>query len=161
MTRKSFIAFVIFPAIALFFLISCSDEDTYPVTPEIAFKSLVIFQNTANNDSVVLTFSFTDGDGDIGTPGSDTVGRDVFIKFYEMQEGVFVPFNDPFGAFNYKVPFLIPRGNNNSLKGDIVINVDYNPLVANDTVKYEVYMRDRAGHKSNTFVTTTIVTGVE
>ena len=79
MTRKSLISFVVFPAIALFFMNSCSDEDTYPVTPEIAFKSLEIFNNAAQNDSVVLTFSFTDGDGDIGTPTIDTVSRDVFV----------------------------------------------------------------------------------
>ena len=61
MRAKSIIAFVIFPAVALFLLNSCSDEDTFPVTPEIAFKTLEIFSNVANNDSVVLTFSFTDG----------------------------------------------------------------------------------------------------
>jgi len=161
MTRNSFIAFVIFPVVAILFLISCSKEETYPKIPEITFKSLKLLQNVALNDSVILIFSFTDGDGDIGSPKLDTVSRDVFIKFYEMKDGVFVPFDDPFGAFNYRVPFLIPRGNNNSLKGDILINVDYNPLQPNDTVKYEVYLRDRAGHKSNTIVTSTIITGVE
>lgn len=152
---------MVFPAIALFFMNSCSDEDTYPVTPEIAFKSLEIFNNAAQNDSVVLTFSFTDGDGDIGTPTIDTVSRDVFVKFYEKVNGVFVLFNDPFGAFNYRIPYLEPRGNNKSLKGDIRINVDYNPFIINDTVKYELYMKDRAGHSSNTIVSTTIVTKAE
>lgn len=161
MTAKSLIAFVIFTVVALFFMNSCTDEETYPITPEIAFKSLEILQNTSQKDSVVLTFSFTDGDGDIGTPQLDTSGRDVFVKFYELKNGVFVAFDDPFGAFNYRIPFLIPRGNNESLKGDIRINVDYNVLQPNDTVKYEVYIKDRAGHKSNTIQTSTIVTGVE
>jgi hypothetical protein len=161
MTRNSLLAFVIFPAVALLLLISCSKEDTYPITPEITFTSLDKFKNNAQNDSIVLTFGFTDGDGDIGSPKLDTLSRDVFVKFYEMKDGVFVAFDDPFGAFNYRVPFLVPRGNNNSLKGDIVINVDYNPLQPNDTVKYEVYMRDRAGHKSNTIVSNVIVTSVQ
>lgn len=161
MTLKSLLAFIIFPVVALFFLNSCTDEDTYPITPEIKFKSLEIFQNVSQLDSVVLTFSFTDGDGDIGSVTTDSLSRDVFVKFYELRNGVFIPFDDPFGAFNYRVPYLEPRGNNKSLKGDIRINVDYNVLQPNDTVKYELYLKDRAGHQSNTITTSTIVTRVE
>ncbi|MDQ3051787.1 MAG: hypothetical protein M3Q95_12930 [Bacteroidota bacterium] len=161
MTIKSLLAFVIFPVVGLFLLNSCTDEDTYPVTPEINFKSLEIFQNSSQQDSVILTFSFTDGDGDIGSITTDSLSRDVFIKFYELRNGVFIPFDDPFGAFNYRIPYLEPRGNNKSLKGDIRINVDYNVLQPNDTVKYELYLKDRAGHQSNTVVTSTIVTRVQ
>src|SRR5688572_22865673 len=161
MTRKSIFAFVIFPLMALFFLNSCSDEDTFPITPEIDFKTLEIIPNVAGNDSVVLTFTFTDGDGDIGSPEYDTLSRDVYVTFYEMKNGVFVKYDDPNDAFNYRIPFLIPRGNNKSLTGDIRINIDYNIAQPNDTVYYELYMTDRAKHQSNTIVTTTIITGVQ
>jgi hypothetical protein len=161
MTRKSILAFVIFPALALLLLNSCSDEETFPVTPVITFKTLEIIPNVAGNDSVVLAFSFTDGDGDIGSFSLDTLNRDVFVTLYEMRNGVFVKYADTAGAFNYRIPFLIPRGNNKSLKGDIRINIEYNPLQRNDTVYYELYMTDRARHQSNTIVTSTIVTLVQ
>ncbi len=161
MTLKSVLAFVIFPAVAIIFMISCSDEDTYPITPEISFKSLEIFKNTSQNDSVVLTFSFTDGDGDLGSQIYDTLSRDVYVKFYELRNGVYVLFPDPFGAFNYRMPYLEPRGNNKSLKGDVRINVDYNILYPNDTVKYELYIKDRAGHISNSIQSTSIITGTD
>ncbi len=158
MTRKSIIAFIIFPVLGLFFVFGCTKEETYPITPEISFKNLEVFQSLSQNDSLVLTFSFTDGDGDIGTPDADTVNTDVFVTMYEMMDGVFVKYDDPFGAFNYRVPFLEPRGNNKSLKGDIRINVDYNIFEINDTIRYELYMKDRAGHQSNVIGTSTIVT---
>ena len=152
---------MIFPALAVLGTISCTKEDTYPVTPEISFKSLEIFKNGSGKDSLLLTFTFSDGDGDIGTWEGDTVNRDVFVSMFEMQNGVFVKFNDPFGAFNYRIPFLKPRGNNKSLKGDIEINIDYNIFQPNDTIRYELYMKDRADHISNTISTSTIITGVQ
>lgn len=161
MTLKSFFAFVVFPAVAISFMISCTDEDTYPVTPEISFKSLEKFQKVSQTDSIVLTFSFTDGDGDLGANIYDTLSRDIYVKFYELKNGVYVLFADPFGAFNYRMPYLEPRGNNKSLKGDVRINVDYNILQPNDTVKYELYIKDRAGHTSNTIQSTSIITGVD
>ena len=161
MTRKSIIAFIIFPFLALLLVFGCTKEETYPVTPEITFKSLEIFQSVSQNDSVVLTFSFTDGDGDIGTPKEDTINTDVFVSMYELKEGVFVKYDDPFGALNYRVPFLEPRGNNKSLKGDIRINIDYNIFEINDTIRYELFMKDRAGHVSNVIGTSTIITRVQ
>ena len=154
-------AFVVFPVIALLLTVSCTKEDTYPVTPEIAFVSLESLANLGGKDSLVLTFSFTDGDGDIGTPKTDTVNRDVFITMYELRNGVFVKYDDPFGVFNYRIPFMVPRGNNESLKGEIVIAVDYNIFQPNDTIYYDLYMKDRAGHVSNTISTASIITGVQ
>src|SRR5688500_187581 len=123
MTRKSLLAFVAFPAIALFLTVSCTKEDTYPVTPEISFVSMEKLVNTSGNDSLVLTFAFTDGDGDVGTPKIDTVNRDVFVTLFELRNGVYVKYDDPFGVFNYRIPWLVPRGNNESLKGDIEISI--------------------------------------
>ncbi len=161
MTRKSILAFVAFPAIALFLTVSCTKEDTYPVTPDISFVSLEKLPNSSGKDSLVLTFAFTDGDGDVGTPKIDTVNRDVFVTLFELRNGVFVKYDDPYGVFNYRIPFMVPRGNNESLKGEIEISIDYNIFQANDTIYYDLYMKDRAGHVSNTISTDNIITGVQ
>lgn len=157
---KKFIPFLLTISIGLFSLASCSDEETYPVTPVIAFKSLEKYQSLSGLDSLVLTFSFTDGDGDIGSAASDTFGRDVYARLFERNNGVFeeAPLSAP---LEYRVPYLEPRGNNSSLKGDIRINIDYNILRPNDTIYYKVALEDRAGNRSNEISTATIVTRIQ
>jgi hypothetical protein len=138
----------------------CQKEDQYPVTPEIEFKSLDIYKNVSGLDSLELIFSFTDGDGDLGTPEIDLANRDIFVKIFELRNGVFVEPVLP-APLEYKLPYLEPRGNNKSLKGDIKLNVDYNITYPNDTIRYSLYIKDRAGHQSNTITTTTIVTNIQ
>jgi hypothetical protein len=138
----------------------CSDDDTFPVTPEITFKSLDKFENSSGSDSLVLTFSFTDGDGDLGSPESDVLARDIFARIFERKNGVFVEASLA-APLEYRLPYLEPRGDNKSLKGDVKINIDYNILQPNDTIYYKLYIKDRAGHKSNEITTTTIITRVE
>lgn len=141
-------------------LMSCSDEETFPVTPVISFKSLEKFTSLSGSDSLILTFSFTDGDGDIGSAPADTFGRDVYARLFESINGVFVeaPLSAP---LEYRVPFLEPRGNNQTLKGDISINIDYNILQPNDTIFYQVILEDRAGNRSNEMVTSTVITKIQ
>lgn len=147
-------------SIGLFSLISCSDDETFPVTPVIAFKSLDKYQALSGLDSLVLTFSFTDGDGDIGSAASDTFGRDVYARLFEKNNGVFeeAPLSAP---LEYRIPYLEPRGNNSSLKGDIRISIDYNILRPNDTIYYKVVLEDRAGNRSNEISTATMVTRIQ
>ena len=143
-----------------FFIGSCSDEDQYPVIPEIKFKSLEKYVNVSGNDSLILSFTFTDGDGDLGTPVSDVTTRDIFARLFELKNGVFIEavLNAP---LEYRLPYLEPRGNNNSLKGEVRINIDYNILQPNDTIYYKVFIKDRAGHTSNEINTSTIITRIE
>jgi len=157
---KKFTPCLLVLSIGLFSLVSCSDDETFPVTPVISFKSLEKFQSLSGLDSLVLTFSFTDGDGDIGSAASDTFGRDVYARLFERNNGVFE--EAPLGApLEYRVPYLEPRGNNSSLKGDIRISIDYNILRPNDTIYYKVLLEDRAGNRSNEITTATIVTGIQ
>lgn len=157
--KKPLLSFAI-PLSLVFGLMSCSDEETFPLTPVISFKSLEKFTAQSGADSLMLTFSFTDGDGDIGSAPADTFGRDVYVRLFESNNGVFqeAPLSAP---LEYRVPFLEPRGNNESLKGDIKINIDYNVLRPNDTIFYKVSLEDRAGNRSNEITTSTIITKVQ
>jgi len=155
----------ILPFISLFAILAlvtagCTDEETYPVTPEIKFKSLDKYYNSSGTDSLELIFSFTDGDGDLGTPSSDVITRDIFIRLFERKNGVFEEaiLQAP---LEYRLPYLEPRGNNKSLKGEVKINIDYNILQPNDTVYYKLFIKDRAGHMSNEVTTSTIITRIE
>ncbi|HEX5001108.1 MAG TPA: hypothetical protein VFW78_01320 [Bacteroidia bacterium] len=143
---------------------SCKKEGSLPVVPQIEFKKLDKYASSFSGiDSLVLTFSFEDGDGDIGTPSSDTITRDIYVTLFEKQNGVFVPivFPDP-TLMTYRLPYLQPTGNNTSLKGDVVISyLGYLIGIPNDTVRYDLYIKDRAGHISNTITSNEIVTTVQ
>jgi hypothetical protein len=146
--------------ILMFLHTSCQDDDTFPVTPEIKFLSLDKYSNVSSQDSLVLSFSFTDGDGDLGSKPEDVNARDIFLRLFEFKNDVFV--EPALGApLEYRMPYLEPRGNNSSLKGEVKINVDYNILQPNDTIRYEIYIKDRAGHQSNTVTSSTIITRIE
>lgn len=154
----TFIVLLLLSAIVLFS--GCSDEATYPITPEIKFKSLEKYISSSAADSLVISFTFTDGDGDLGTPFTDPTTRDIFARLFELKNGVFVEAILA-APLEYRLPYLEPRGNNNSLKGEVRINIDYNILQPNDTIYYKLFIKDRAGHTSNEITSSTIITRIE
>lgn len=160
MFRKCFIyLFALLAGITFFW--GCKKEDTYSKIPEIKFVSLEKFDYTTPFDSVVLTFSFTDGDGDIGVASSDTATRDAFAKLYELKNGTYEEWTIGTPILQYALPYMEPRGSNESLKGEISIAINYNILQPNDTIRYDLYIVDRAGNQSNTITTSSIVTSVQ
>jgi len=125
----------------VFLLASCVKPPEYPIEPYI--EVVGINQNVFNEldeDSLSVTLYFEDGDGDIG---SDTEVN----MFWEDSR---VPgFEIPF-----KIPYVESQGNVKAISGTITtyypitfcINDD-DPV---DTFYYKIYIRDRAGHISNT-----------
>lgn len=147
--------------IALFFS-ACAQEDDYPIIPEISFLDYEVVENE-QADSVKLTFSYLDGDGDLGLkqdetslPGNPEIKNVIFVDYFER-------YSDPvfrrviaLGAedsliYPYNPPLLTPSGVKKAIRGEITISIDIYPLPL-DTVKeikYSIYMYDRQGHKSN------------
>ena len=63
--------------LTILFAFSCKKEAPVSNVPVISFSSF-----TATSDlNAVLTFSFTDGDGDIGVSSGDDT-KDCFIRYY-------------------------------------------------------------------------------
>lgn len=60
-------------------LSGCFDKDIFPDIPNIAFENIV-FYDGVNTDSLVLSFSFEDGNGDIGIID----GQDILPPFHEF-----------------------------------------------------------------------------
>jgi hypothetical protein len=143
------------------FLSDCATPPNYPNEPVITFKSLSrnYMKQNSNSlaDSLLLTFSFTDGDGDLGS--DDSVG--VYIK-----DG-----RDGFDKPPYKIPYINPQGAGNGISGEISIRLNTTcctfangyppcsvvPNVPYDTLTYQVYIRDRAGNESNVIETPQIL----
>jgi len=146
---------------------SCTKHDKYPLEPVLEFYS---FDKIANNynldDKAILSVSFTDGDGDIGLEPWDTLPPynysspyhyNCYIDYFEKQNGQFVKVDLPVSN-NSRIPMvnadLLDRGIRGNIEIELFIN---NILSSYDTVKFSMYIYDRALHKSNTVETPEIV----
>lgn len=151
---------------------SCHKTKDYPIEPVIEFKDLLKFTDVNGIDTIVkLTLSFTDGDGDLGYRKSDTVAPfdptseffyNFFMKIYYMDSGAYkqILFPPDFPP-NYRIPAIESRDNSQATTGDILVDIKVKDLgleiiTPRDTFKFEVYVSDRALHKSNTIISSEI-----
>lgn len=123
---------------------SCNDAPVFPIEPQIEFVSIspeVGTQLTA--DEIVLTFSYQDGDGDLGYEGDAT--NNLFV---EDTRAAFA--GNPGRISAYSFESLTPDTRKPSIQGNITITM-LTPLYesSEEPVVFEVYILDRAGHKSN------------
>lgn len=142
-------------------LVSCLQDEEYPIIPEIKFEDFILLFNTQTQiiERGVLKISFKDGDGDIGLYQTDTAAPydfNLFIKYFEIQNKdtveIFLvdPISGDTSTFNARIPILTPKGSDKSIKGEIEDTLFiYDPTSAYDTIMFEVYLMDRALHKSN------------
>lgn len=117
-------------------------------------------QGVFEEDSVILTMFFTDGDGDFGISGQG-LEKNIFIKDKRTNE----TFRE------YKAPFIPLEGAGNGISGTISIKLYRHVgsflnlrvffpaknlrFLAND-LELDVYIKDRAGNQSNVITTSKI-----
>lgn len=161
---KHFKYIFLFSAIGMILLGSCVKEKNFPPEPKIEFVSYT----TYGTDSADCIISFSDGDGDIGILEGDTASEDDYqLKYlYKGTDGQFYPFDmiDSTAAFDtlfysYRVPDITPKGQYKTLEGQIKAKLRSSPVYfpGHTVVKFEIRLRDRAGHLSNMVATNEIV----
>jgi len=144
-------------AITLLYITSCVKEKNFPPEPKIEFLKYVKY----GLDSADCIISFKDGDGDIGIKQGDTITKNDFMMkyLYKGLDGEFHPFDlidttpavmDTF-FISYRIPYLTPDGQYKALDGEIKAKLRVPPLYVpgHTVVKFEIFIRDRAGHVSN------------
>lgn len=136
-------------------LAGCNKDDSpLSTTPSIAFESLDprTVKAASSEDTLFLTFRFSDGDADLGV-GLDASGQyDVFLTdsrdsvvnqylFPEIDDALRDPAKGMTGTATIiiQAALLRPRDSLHAALGD--------------TLQYEVYVKDRAGNESNRFMT--------
>ena len=148
----------VLPSLALLLLLSsCIKPPQFPDTPEIefiGFNSDVVPQGSPNAEQFVLeiTFSFTDGDGDIGSEEENN----VFLT--DSRDGSVTPF---------KVEPIPEQGNGNGISGEITVRMVNTPrnicctfpngltpctpstAFPTDVMHFSILLKDRAGNESN------------
>jgi hypothetical protein len=155
-------------SIALFSFTKCKKPEEYPIIPAIEFKSFATIPDTAGTN-VIMTISFTDGDGDIGLADNEIqppFDNNLFVTYFEKQNGKWtdtiktVQFKDTVIYYNGRIPFINTNGKNKNIKGEI----QYKMLVikrpnasGTDTIAFKIYILDRALHKSNIIMTPQLI----
>lgn len=152
-------------------LASCLKSKQEPIEPTITFKEFIKF----NKDSASVTIGFKDGDGDIGLAASDTSGvfspkgsyynNFLMIYYFKDTDGKFKRYKDPNPLVidslftGQRIPYLLSnKEQKKALEGNInvILNAGfypkqnippYGPL--HSIIKYEIFIYDRALHKSN------------
>ncbi len=138
----------------LFAVAGCKKEDDISPIPAITFKSLIVGNNGIRDTAAILTFSYIDGDGDLGVLSDQTTEPyNLKIATYERVNGTFVYLINQDGY----IPNLTPKARNKSISGDITDILQLPLNKTNDTLHYEVYIVDRAGNESNKIITPDIV----
>jgi len=139
-------------------ILGCVKPNDYSDVPSLEFKGFS--KNTMNQgnfpqqDSVILNLFFTDGDGDFGTASTDS-DLNIFVKDLRT--------NQIFSQ--YKAPFVPLEGAGNGISGTIYIKMyttccifppesQLNPCESSldyptNALSFEIYIKDRAGNKSN------------
>lgn len=157
----------IIPALAVsaLLLTSCEPFDKVSNIPEIHFKSYTPFLADTFEFTIEageLVFSFQDGNADFGT---DTItfpdiNKDNLILLpYSKIDGEY----DSIDAETYGRRYSIARneslsrtGQNKTIRGEIKLQIFYLLTPPYDTIRYDFYIVDRDGNKSNVESTTDI-----
>lgn len=165
---------------------SCQKPVEYPIEPKIAYEG---FTYLINEDSTfsgegIVSFSYTDGDGDLGLDDSDTLPPfgfhdahyyNMVIDYLKCVNGEFIktPLLSPHVPTNPADTLVLydtvtfnarfkrlrdseePRAISGTMEYKLTVR---NPFSPNDTVKFEIRIFDRALHESNMIQTEAIYT---
>lgn len=139
---------------------SCFKSEEYPIEPIISDPVFVF-----SGDSAKLTFSFTDGDGDIGLAPEDTIAPynpasyfhyNLHLDYYEKddengwQRGRNLEGDSI--VFQYRLKPIVVKGKARGIKGtmDVTIINFSNPFsIESDTIRYTIKLIDKALNESN------------
>ena len=154
------LVFILSLMIASTILSSCFKNEEYPVEPIITNPTLSLV-----GDSLLLTFDFTDGDGDIGLNPNELEAPfdeesyyyyNLYIEYFEKDdvEGWVqgLDAEDDSIVFEYRLKPIIVKGKSRGIKGTIEVYMQpyYNAASAqSDTVKYQITLIDKALNESN------------
>lgn len=160
--RKNTALYIVLILFACAYL-ACEPFEKVSEIPHITFKNFELYATIDTLGNPIkegeLTFDFIDGDADLGGNVQRSEGFDT-VNFY------LIPFEKTGGAYylipddtlKYTIRYdekLDRKGQNKTIKGEIKLIIKYYTDPA-DTLKYDFYVYDRAGHQSNIESTTDI-----
>lgn len=160
--------------------VACQKPVEYPIEPHIAYEGFTYLFNADSTFSGegIVSFSYTDGDGDLGLDDGDTLPPfgindtyyyNMVIDYLKYVNGAFVkmpllswnPQTQSYDTVSFNARFHRLRDNDDpkAISGVMEYTLPVqNPLSPNDTIKFEIRVIDRALHESNVIQTDPIYT---
>jgi hypothetical protein len=175
--KKSYLVGMLLLALAA---MSCQKPVEYPIEPKIAYEGFTYLFNPDSTFSGqgVISFSYTDGDGDLGLNEGDTLPPfglhdthyyNLVVDYLKCVNGEFVKTpllswnaqTQTYDTISFNARFKRLRDSEEpkAISGmmDYTLTVQ-NPFSPNDTIKFEIHILDRALHESNVIQTEPIYT---
>ena len=115
-------------------------------TPIIEFKSISPTTVQEYSDDIIITISYSDGNGDLGENNPDI--HNLFVE--DNRNGI---------VYQFRIPHLAPDNNSIAIEGDFNITINGSGITnesSSQQVNYTIYVTDRAGNKSNSISTSSI-----
>jgi len=157
--------------------LSCEGPEKLSEIPELALISLTVtpgIDNPELGNPVLMAdieTSIKDGDADIYFQTGDTITPGIYLQYYAKEAGGYAPFamadtlnyikiyNNPANPKHQRV-FEKQRLNTN-LEGILIVQLLFNENLYSkyDTVRIDMYLKDRKGNVSNTITTPDIPFG--
>jgi len=131
---------------AIVLLFSCEKEQLISDTPIIEFKSISPTTVQEYSDDIIITISYSDGNGDLGENNPDI--HNLFVE--DNRNGI---------VYQFRIPQLSPDNNSIAIEGDFNITINGSGITnesSSQQVNYTIYVTDRAGNKSNSISTSSI-----
>ncbi len=140
------------------FISGCVKPTEYTEEPVIEFISLNKNVIEEGIDSLIITFSFKDGDGDIGiNPEDNTTQQIKNLKFYDSRD------KSNLLTQEFTIPEIPGQGAGNGISGEISAKIHPRlisclniPEDESETFVYSFQIEDRLGNLSNFAETDTI-----
>jgi hypothetical protein len=127
----------------------CKKDEPKPAAPVIAFKSISATQVVPFENTLRITFTYEDHQGDLGDSDPDAYA--LRIK------------DDRLAGFDwYHVPPMTPGMQELHIRGEYAVELDPLFLLGNggtETTRFTLQLRDRAGNWSNQVTTPTVTIG--
>tara|TARA_B100000768_G_scaffold142155_1_gene133972 strand:+ start:226 stop:657 length:432 start_codon:yes stop_codon:yes gene_type:complete len=127
-------------------LFACKKDDALSLAPTIEYQSISPLTAQEYIDDIIITISYTDEDGDLGENSPDI--DNLFIE--DSRNGI---------VYHFRIPQLAPNGYQIDMQGIFNITINGSGITNSSNsqqVNYVIYVKDRAGNKSNTITTPNI-----
>ncbi len=136
---------ILFISIPIFALLgSCSNDPVFPVEPRVEYLDIQPREVVHTKDSILITFRFQDGDGNIG---GDEAGQDYHLLLIDsrLNNGL----TEAQATTQFVLPSLTPDTRNPSIQGEMTVKLDFTANLSgqtNEQVRYQIKLIDRDGN---------------
>lgn len=161
---------------------SCVKEPEFSTTPAISFESIKKITKVSSDgfggktriDSIIMSIRFEDGDGDLGITATEIKANAKYKDFRNFEVDVLLKKNGKYvpvlfspkigGLMNFQ---LKPDQKPGPIEGSVSYSTQfvyafykgYSPLFTefNDTLKFQIYIKDKAFQQSNMVETEPVI----